>query len=79
MWPALTQLLRLSVRHTLMVAALLAPALAAVSLLAGDGSEVTTPEGFRGSYFVDGQIHVNVYGTSEGKALTTGQWDFKPS
>jgi hypothetical protein len=34
---------------------------------------------FRGSYFVNGEIHVNTYGTREGKALTTGHQDFKPS
>ena len=35
--------------------------------------------GLVGSYFVDGEIHVNEYGTTEGQALTTGHWDFKPS
>ena len=35
--------------------------------------------GLRGSYYVDGEIHVNVYGESESKPLTTGHWDFKPS
>ena len=35
--------------------------------------------GYRGSYFVNGEIHVNTYGTPEGKPLTTGHWDFKPS
>ena len=34
---------------------------------------------FRGSYFVNGEIHVNTYGTPEGKPLTTGHQDFKPS
>ncbi|MGB2806845.1 MAG: ankyrin repeat domain-containing protein [Sedimentisphaerales bacterium] len=34
---------------------------------------------FRGSYFVNGEIHVNTYGTPEGKPLTTGYQDFKPS
>lgn len=33
----------------------------------------------RGSYFVNGEIHVNTYGTPEGKPLTTGHQDFKPS
>ncbi len=37
------------------------------------------PSPFRGSYFVNGEIHVNTYGTPEGKALTTGHQDFKPS
>ena len=35
--------------------------------------------GYRGSYFVNGEIHVNTYGTPEGKPLTTGHSDFKPS
>jgi len=39
----------------------------------------TTPTPFRGSYFVNGEIHVNTYGTPEGKPLTTGYQDFKPS
>jgi len=34
---------------------------------------------FRGSYYVNGEIHVNTYGTPEGKPLTTGHSDFKPS
>ena len=33
----------------------------------------------RGSYYVNGEIHVNIYGQSEGKPLTTGHQDFKPS
>jgi len=35
--------------------------------------------GYRGSYFVNGEIHVNEYGTPEGKPLTSGHQDFKPS
>ncbi len=35
--------------------------------------------GFKGSYYMNGEIHVNTYGTPEGKPLTTGHWDFKPS
>ncbi len=35
--------------------------------------------GYLGSYFMNGEIHVNTYGTPEGKPLTTGHWDFKPS
>ena len=35
--------------------------------------------GYKGSYFVNGEIHVNIYGTPEGKPLTTGHQDFKPS
>src|SRR6056300_1243370 len=33
----------------------------------------------RGSYYVNGEIHVNTYGQPEGKPLTTGHHDFKPS
>ncbi|MEM1070239.1 MAG: hypothetical protein AAGI63_15150 [Planctomycetota bacterium] len=40
-------------------------------------SEATTEQ--RGSYYVDGEIHVNVYGQPESKPLTSGHWDFKPS
>jgi hypothetical protein len=35
--------------------------------------------GLRGSYYMNGEIHVNTYGTPEGKPLTKGHWDFKPS
>ena len=35
--------------------------------------------GYRGSYYMNGEIHVNTYGTPEGKPLTKGHWDFKPS
>jgi len=35
--------------------------------------------GYRGSYFKNGEIHVNEYGTPEGKPLTSGYQDFKPS
>jgi hypothetical protein len=49
----------------------------------GDQLEEASTEvnraGYRGSYFVNGEIHVNTYGTPEGKPLTTGHWDFKPS
>jgi len=37
------------------------------------------PTPYRGSYFRNGEIHVNTYGTPEGKPLTTGHQDFKPS
>lgn len=36
-------------------------------------------EGHRSSYYKDGELHVNVLGTPEGKPLTSGHWDFKPS
>jgi hypothetical protein len=34
---------------------------------------------YRGSYYVNGEIHVNTYGTPESKPLTSGHQDFKPS
>jgi len=37
------------------------------------------PTPYRGSYFRNGEIYVNTYGTPEGKPLTTGHQDFKPS
>ena len=40
---------------------------------------VVRSTGYRGSYFVNGEIHVNTYGTPEGKPLTSGHQDFKPS
>ena len=80
MWSALTQLLlRPSVRPILSVAVFLVPCWASISLLAEDGAEATNIEGFRGAYFVGGEIHVNVFGVPERKPLTTGHWDFKPS
>ncbi|MGI9497223.1 MAG: hypothetical protein ACR2NK_14285, partial [Mariniblastus sp.] len=33
----------------------------------------------RGSYYVNGEIHVGTYGQPEGEPLTTGHHDFKPS
>lgn len=36
-------------------------------------------QGLRGSYYVNGEIHVNTYGQPEGKPLTSGHHDFKPS
>jgi hypothetical protein len=42
-------------------------------------SKATAATTFRGSYFVNGEIHINAYGTPEGKPLTTGHQDFKPS
>ena len=40
---------------------------------------VNAADGFKASYYVNGEIHVNVLGTPEGKPLTRGHWDFKPS
>lgn len=39
----------------------------------------TATESFRGSYYVDGEIHIGVYGSPEGQPLTSGHFDFKPS
>jgi hypothetical protein len=63
------------------------PQVAAILRRSGDktGGELTAgtagakSTGFKGSYFVNGEIHVNTYGTPEGKPLTTGHSDFKPS
>jgi len=61
----------------------LRPQVAAILRKSGGkpGSELkaTSATTFRGSYFVNGEIHVNTYGTPEGKPLTTGHSDFKPS
>ncbi|MBE3096597.1 MAG: hypothetical protein IMZ44_05645 [Planctomycetes bacterium] len=35
--------------------------------------------GYKASYYVNGEIHVSELGAPEGKPLTTGHWDFKPS
>jgi len=43
------------------------------------GREDVKGTGYRGSYFKNGEIHVNEYGTPEGKPLTSGHQDFKPS
>jgi len=43
------------------------------------GKKEVTSVGYRGSYFLNGEIHVNEYGTPEGKPLTSGHQDFKPS
>ena len=37
------------------------------------------PPQYRSSYYKNGEIHVNVLGTAEGKPLTSGHSDFKPS
>ena len=59
-----------------MVASLLATGI----LPAGErGKTGLTSTGYRGSYFKNGEIHVNTYGTPEGKPLTSGHQDFKPS
>ena len=44
-----------------------------------EGPHPSVVEGHRSAYFKDGEIHVTVLGEPEGKPLTTGHWDFKPS
>ncbi|MCL4201672.1 MAG: hypothetical protein KJ000_04205 [Pirellulaceae bacterium] len=51
---------------------------AAAPLLTNAG-EATPPPASRISYYRNGEIHVNVPGQPEGKPLTTGYTDFKPS
>jgi hypothetical protein len=55
-----------------------AAAFAALPLIANAG-ETAAPRRSRISYYCNGEIHVNVPGQPEGKPLTTGHWDFKPS
>ncbi len=58
---------------------LVAMALAAIAGLPVLGQSEQHSDGHRSAYFKDGEIHVNVLGEPEGKPLTTGHWDFKPS
>jgi hypothetical protein len=46
---------------------------------AARAEETARPRGARISYYCNGEIHVNVPGQPEGKPLTTGHVDFKPS
>jgi len=55
-----------------------AQATVAVPFLAHAG-EAGRPRASRISYFFNGEIHVNEVGKPEGKPLTTGHMDFKPS
>lgn len=43
------------------------------------GASLPASEPYRASYYKDGEIHITVLGQPEGKAITTGHWDFKPS
>lgn len=61
---------------TAMTAAWLSSAAAPFWARAG---ETDRPRRSRISYYCDGEIHVNVPGQPEGKPLTSGDWDFKPS
>jgi len=63
-----------------LIVAMMASPLATDILPAGErGKTDRTSTGYRGSYFKNGEIHVNTYGTPEGKPLTSGHQDFKPS
>lgn len=42
-------------------------------------AETASPRRSRISYYCNGEIHVGMPGQPEGKPLTTGHWDFKPS
>lgn len=55
-----------------------AAAFAGLPLIASAG-ETTAPRRSRISYYCNGELHVGVPGQPEGKPLTTGYWDFKPS
>jgi hypothetical protein len=46
---------------------------------AGDEGKPKAHTGLRGSYCVNGRIYVNTFGKPEGKPLTTGHQDNKPS
>jgi len=56
--------------------AAIGPVLAPLPARAG---EAERPHASRISYFCNGEIHVNEVGKPEGKPLTTGHMDFKPS
>jgi hypothetical protein len=43
------------------------------------GKMAVQSTGYRGAYFMNGEIHVNTYGEPEGTPLTSGHQDFKPS
>lgn len=50
-----------------------------VAFLALSCGASNAAESYRASYYKDGEIHVTVLGQPEGKPITTGHWDFKPS
>ena len=52
---------------------------AAYALPAALAGEAAAPRRSRISYYCNGELHINVPGEPEGKPLTTGHWDFKPS
>jgi len=52
---------------------------AAVAPVLARAGEAGQPSGSRISYYCNGEIYVTEVGKPEGKPLTTGHWDFKPS
>lgn len=59
---------------------LISIAISVTAMLAAAGLKPSLAEdGRRSSYYKNGEIHVNVLGQPEGKPITTGHWDFKPS
>jgi hypothetical protein len=53
--------------------------LIAAAVSVSGGASLAAEGCHRSSYYKDGEIHINVLGTPEGKPLTVGHWDFKPS
>ena len=51
----------------------------AIASLLRTSDSVVASTRYRGAYFKNGEIHVNWYGAPEGKPLTSGHQDFKPS
>jgi len=52
---------------------------AAVAPVLARAGEAGQLRGSRISYYCNGEIYVSEVGKPEGKPLTTGHWDFKPS
>ncbi len=61
------------------VAATVAVSAGMTAPLIARAGEAVPPPASRISYFCNGEIHVNELGKPEGKPLTTGHMDFKPS
>ena len=57
----------------------ISPLLLLCALGAFSGASLNAAEPYRASYYKDGEIHITALGQPEGKAITTGHWDFKPS
>ena len=55
------------------------PSILLLCVLAASAVQTRAQGGHRASYYKDGEIHITVLGQPEGKAITTGHWDFKPS